>query len=94
MYIRMYNPGGILNMTKETAIVKGRRMTDTKRLNEIIENSGLKKKNIAESLGLTPQGLYLKLNGKQDFRLGEAIELCRILVINRARDKIDIFFRP
>ena len=69
-------------------------MVNTKKLNEIIENSGLKKKNIAESLGLTPQGLYLKLNGKQDFRVNEANELCRILGINRARDKIDIFFRP
>lgn len=89
----MYSLIDNLKTKNEAALVKGNDMVNTKKLNEIIENSGLKKKNIAESLGLTPQGLYLKLNGKQDFRVNEANELCRILGINRARDKIDIFFR-
>ena len=51
-------------------------MTDTMLLEKIIENSGVKKKAIAERLDLSPQGLRNKLSGVYDFTIPEMMELC------------------
>ena len=58
-------------------------MTDTKRLLEIIEASGLKKKYIAHELGLTPYGLQKKIEIKM---------LCDLLKITSLKTKDEIFF--
>lgn len=64
-------------------------MTDREMLLQAIEESGLKKRFIAELLGITYQGFKLKLDGKNDFKESEMQELARILKLDRnKRDKI------
>lgn len=46
-------------------------MTDTARLKNLVESSGLKKTFIAEKLGLSYQGYLKKENGKSDFMATE-----------------------
>lgn len=67
-------------------------MTDTTRLNEIIEQSGLKKRFIAETMGLSPYGLSLKINNTNEFKTGEIERLCDILHIEDVNDRDAIFF--
>lgn len=67
-------------------------MTNTKLLEQIISASGLKKKYIAEKMGLTPYGLSLKINNVNDFTAPEIDALCRILNIKKLTDKEKIFF--
>ena len=50
-------------------------MTDTKLLRETIDNSGISVTFIAKSLGLTRSGLYLKLNGKVEFKASEIVKM-------------------
>ena len=56
-----------------------------------IDDSGLTKNAIAEGLGLTRQGLYNKLEGKNEFTGSELKRLSSLLSLNE-RDKEDIFF--
>ncbi len=67
-------------------------MTDTKLLNEIIFKSGLKKRWIADKMGLSPYGLTLKINNSSHFNANEIQTLCRLLEITSLRDKERIFF--
>ena len=67
-------------------------MTDTTKLNEIIEQSGLKRRHIAESMGLSPYGLSLKINNTNEFKTGEIERLCDILHIEDINDRDAIFF--
>lgn len=67
-------------------------MVDTTRLNNIIDRSGIKKKYLAESMGLSAYGLAKKLKGENDFKVSEAVTICRLLGINKANDKVSIFF--
>lgn len=46
-------------------------MTDSNRLKSLVESSGLKKKFIAEKLGLSYQGYLKKESGKSDFMATE-----------------------
>lgn len=48
-------------------------------INELLKKSGLKKKYIAEQLGITPTTLSLKLNGKGSFTKPELFMLESIL---------------
>ena len=41
-------------------------MTDSKKLKEVIERSGLKYKAVAEQLNLSPYGLQKKINNIKD----------------------------
>lgn len=64
-------------------------MTDIVLLDRKILNSGLKKRYIADRLGLSRQALYNKLNGCSDFTLGEMMQLSTILGLSaKERDKI------
>ena len=64
-------------------------MTDTKLLRETIDNSGISVTFIAKSLGLTRSGLYLKLNGKVEFRASEIVKMKSILnLTTKMRDTI------
>lgn len=67
-------------------------MTNTKLLNEEIENSGLKKGFIASKLGLTRYGLQKKIENENQFKAGEINVLCAILKITSLEKKESIFF--
>lgn len=67
-------------------------MTDIKKLNDIIKESGLKKTYIAEQLGISKASFSAKVNGKGEFNVREVIVLCKILGIRSLQEKEDIFF--
>lgn len=56
-----------------------------------IKEKGYKLKFIAEKLGLTPYGLALKLNGKNEFKWSEILEISNILNLDE-KEKKEIFF--
>lgn len=66
-------------------------MTNTLLLEEYIAVSGLKKRYIAEKLGLSTYGLALKINNYSEFKQSEIVVLCELLHINN-RDRERIFF--
>lgn len=58
-------------------------------LKDLIYKSGLKKKAIAERLGITPYTFQLKIENKRIFNIEEVSKLCLILDIDaNLRDKI------
>lgn len=66
-------------------------MTNTVLLEERIAKSGFKKKAIAEKLNLTPYGLQLKVEGKNEFKASEIYLLCELLGIETGQME-KIFF--
>ena len=54
-------------------------MTNTEELNVAILRSGLTKREIAKRLGLSEQGLLLKITNKSEFKASEIDKLCEIL---------------
>ena len=60
------------------------------RLEELIKSKGVKKKYIAECLGITPKALTYKLQGKTEFRLNEVADIAHILGLTK-KEAIDIF---
>lgn len=54
-------------------------MTDIKKLNKEISDSGLRKSWIAEKLGISYQSFWNKLKGKRTFKINEIIRLSNIL---------------
>lgn len=67
-------------------------MTDVKLLREKIEQSGYKLVYLASQLGITPQGLHLKLNNTNQFKASEIQILCRLLKIDDPDEMKRIFF--
>lgn len=67
-------------------------MTNTALLQAEIEKSGLKLKKIADFLGLSYDGLRLKINNERKFNAEEIQKMCTILGIKDLRVKEDIFF--
>ena len=67
-------------------------MTNSKLLREIIDEKGYKLKYIAEKLGLSPYGLQLKIDNKQEFKTSEVLALCELLQIESLKEKEEIFF--
>ena len=67
-------------------------MTDVELLKSKIDESGLKRNFIAERLGITPQGFYLKASGKNEFTASEIQKLCDLLRITAQREIKAIFF--
>jgi len=67
-------------------------MTDTKKLLEVIELSGLKKGFIASKLGITTYGLQKKIENKTQFKAEEIAIMCKILKISSLKEKENIFF--
>lgn len=67
-------------------------MTNTDRLNEVIKMSGLKKKWIAEKLGLSYFGLQKKIDNENEFKAGEIKKLCELLAITSLKSRDEIFF--
>lgn len=60
-------------------------------LNEVIAASGKTIKSIALKMGLSRQSLYLKMNGKREFKASEVYKLCEILRLTN-EEKERIFF--
>ena len=67
-------------------------MTDTKRLLEVIERSGLRKGFIASKLGITTYGFQKKVENKSQFKAEEIKILCELLNITSLKEKEKIFF--
>lgn len=64
-------------------------MTDCKRLQEAIDDSGYTIKFIAKKLGITPQGFHKKRKGISEFTIDEMLILCDLLQISKpAREEI------
>lgn len=60
-------------------------------LNDRIKLSRIPITAIAEKLGLSRQSLYLKINGKRDFKASELTSLCDILRLTE-QERILVFF--
>lgn len=67
-------------------------MTDTKKLKTRINDSGLKLTAIAESLGLTYQGLRNKIENVNEFKASEIAALADILHLTE-NETTNIFLR-
>ena len=67
-------------------------MTNTTLLKELIEESGLKLKYVADYLGLSAYGFSKKVNNKQEFKVSEVEALCELLNIKNLELKEKIFF--
>lgn len=67
-------------------------MTNSKLLRALIDEKGFKLKYVAEKLGLSPYGLQLKIDNKQEFKTSEVAVLCDILEITSLKKKEEIFF--
>lgn len=67
-------------------------MTNTKMLQKIIEESGLKINFIADFVGISRQALWNKINNVSQFNQYEIERLCDILKITSLKTKEAIFF--
>lgn len=67
-------------------------MTNTKLLNELIQQSGLKKVYIADKLGVTPVGLHNLITGKSEFKASQINKMCDLLGIDDLETKEAVFF--
>ena len=64
-------------------------MTDTKRLNALIDAAGLKRSYIAKEMGLSVKGLWMKISNRTDFKSGEIKKLAELLgMTDEVRDAI------
>lgn len=67
-------------------------MTNTEKLKQRIRDSGYKLGYIAEKVGLSRYGLYLKINNNNGFTINEVTALCDLLGIDTLEEKEEIFF--
>lgn len=67
-------------------------MTDIKALNDAIDRSGIKKRAIAEALGISANCLTTRLNGTTEFKSSE-IAILRDLLRLSNEDVVRIFLR-
>lgn len=65
---------------------------DYERLNLRIDKSGYRRDYVADQIGLSRQGLGLKLKGKTEFTRSEIVALCQLLEIKDPQEVQDIFF--
>lgn len=70
----------------------GGKMTNTAKLEKLINESGLKKSYIAKALKLSRQGFKNKCKNKSPFNSVEINMLCELLNITKLTDKEQIFF--
>lgn len=67
-------------------------MTNGKLLEEKIRLSGLKKRFIAEKIGITPTTFSALLNNKAEFKTSQITALCQVLNIQDDAEIKAIFF--
>ena len=65
-------------------------MTDSVKLKEAIEKTGIKKNFIAKQLGISPQGYQKKENGLIEFKASE-ISIMKDILNLSAKETNDIF---
>ncbi len=66
-------------------------MTNTKLLEQIIKDSGLKKGYIAERLGVSRAGLLNLINNRAEFKVSQIRVLCNLLNLTDTQRNV-IFF--
>lgn len=66
-------------------------MIDTKKLEEVIKESGYRIQFLEKSLNLSPQAFLNKRYGKKEFTVGEALILKNVLKLSD-QETISIFF--
>lgn len=66
-------------------------MTDTRALRQKIEQSGMKYRFVAETLGITPYGLQKKIENVTEFKASEISKLSKLLKLSAA-EMTEIFF--
>lgn len=69
-------------------------MTDTEKLQEYIDRSGLKQAFIAKQLGLTSYGFARKRDNLGEFKPSEIDALCILLHIDTLEERFAVFFAP
>lgn len=79
----------IMKLVNNNQEEKGAKMTDTFELEKQIRKNGFTKKQIANELGLSEQGLLLKMQNKTEFKASEIEKLCNLLKLKSNA----IFFR-
>lgn len=67
-------------------------MVDTKLIEQVITDSGLKKQYIASNMNLSPYGLQRKIDGENEFKASEMVKFCKILKIADMKLRDRIFF--
>lgn len=67
-------------------------MTNTEKLEDRIQTSGLKKNYIAKVLGIDQKTLKNKITGRTEFKESEMDAMWRLLGITDPAEKISIFF--
>lgn len=67
-------------------------MTNTKLLEKLIKDSGLKLSFIAEKLGITRHGLYKKIKGLTQFTGPEIKIMCNLLKLETWAEIEPVFF--
>ena len=68
-------------------------MTDTKRLQSLIDESGYKQEFLAKSLGISSYGFARKRDNKSEFKPSEIDTLCDLLKITDINERFAIFFK-
>ena len=64
-------------------------MTDSKKLGDEIDESGMSITAIAKKMGITREGFYKKLKNETEFKASEIVALQKILNLsNEKRDEI------
>ena len=76
-----------LKSTKE----RGENMTNTLELEVAIVRANIKKKELANELGISQMGLYKKINNVTEFKASEISKLTGLLNLNTNEQKV-IFF--
>jgi len=67
-------------------------MADTKRIENLIQERGYKKKYVADCLGISRYALKQKLDGTTEFKTSEAAQLCEVLGVDDPIEITSIFF--
>ena len=67
-------------------------MTNTELLEQVIAESGLKKRAIAKKIGISAYSLAKKINQVTEFKASEIDAMCFVLRITDRRLKEQIFF--
>lgn len=67
-------------------------MTDTLELELAIKRAGFTKKEIADKLGISPMGLYQKINNVTEFKASEIALLYKLLNLKSFEEQQKIFF--
>jgi len=67
-------------------------VTNSKELNQIIKNSGLKRTYIAKCLGISLTALTYKINNRYPFNARQIDLLCKLLNIDSVEQRFAIFF--